>query len=58
MVNITALVKAPTGHMSTKFPDNSESTILATYVPISEYPPLPVLPKTGTPAIWRINLVS
>ena len=49
-------VKAPTGHRSMTFPDSSDLIIFSTYVPTCMSPPLPVVPKSSTPATSLANL--
>ena len=50
------LVKAPTGHKSITFPDNSDSIVFSKYVVISAFSPLPSNPISSTPATSVENL--
>lgn len=43
-------VSAPTGQTSMMFPDSSDMNIFSTYVPIWRSFPLPVVPRSSTPA--------
>lgn len=49
-------VKAPTGHRSITFPDSSDLKSFSTYVPTCMSLPLPVVPKSSTPATSLANL--
>jgi len=49
-------VKAPTGHKSIMFPDNSDSTDLSTYAEISACSPLPTNPSSAIPPTSFKNL--
>lgn len=49
-------VSAPTGQMSMMLPDSSDMNIFSMYVPTCMSFPLPVVPKSSTPAISLANL--
>lgn len=49
-------VKAPTGHRSITFPESSDLKSFSTYVPTCMSLPLPVVPKSSTPATSLANL--
>lgn len=49
-------VRAPTGQMSMTFPDISDMNIFSTYVPTCMLFPLPVVPRSSTPAISLAKL--